>query len=467
MLVGVAGLSLSRADFYEKELSFQVSCSYGPGRYDPAYEEGGHDYPFAFVRWTEQRNFEAVLDMIADQRIDTDRLITHRFAIDQAEAAYDIVAGAEPSLGIVLEYAGVDLEPGATSDHAASTTGHADATASRATDKLSRTLSLNPAASSGAPGKITIGAIGAGNYASAVLLPAFKEAGVVLGVVASSGGVTGAHVARKLGFARTTTDADAVIDDPGVDTIVIATRHDSHARFIERALQAGKHVFVEKPLCLTLDELAQIESTHARTNAGTSTARLLMVGFSRRFAPQVKRMKALLDARPGPKSFVLTANAGAIPIEHWTQDEAVGGGRLIGEACHFVDLLRFLAGSRIIEQGITRMHTRTADTFSLSLGFADGSIGTIHYFANGSKAFPKERLEVFSGGAILQLDNFRKLTGFGWPGFRSMNLFRQDKGQKACVKAFVDAANGGAALAPIPFDELTEVARTVIELSNP
>jgi predicted dehydrogenase/threonine dehydrogenase-like Zn-dependent dehydrogenase len=436
VLVGVAGLELSRADFFEKELSFQVSCSYGPGRYDPGYEEKGNDYPVGFVRWTEQRNFEAVLDMMADGRLDVKPLISHRFAIDDAEGAYALVGGAGPSLGILLEYP-QDQES--------------------ALVVRRRTVDLRAATASAS--RCALAFVGSGNYATAVLIPAFKATGARFKVVASNAGVSGLHAARKFGFEQTSTDTAAVIADPEVNAVVISTRHESHAGLVIEALKAGRNVFVEKPLCLTLDELAAIESA-----MHTAPGRL-MVGFNRRFAPQVQRIKQLLAGAGGPKAFVMTVNAGAIPAEHWTQDRAVGGGRVVGEACHFIDLLRFLAGAPIMEWRRMDMASATRDSLSLQLGFGDGSIGTVHYFANGPKSFPKERLEVFAGGRALQLDNFRKLTGFGWPGFSKMNLWRQDKGQKACAAAFVRAVETGGE-SPIPLDELLEVARVSIEAAG-
>ena len=247
----------------------------------------------------------------------------------------------------------------------------------------------------------------------------------------------------------------------------MTTRHDSHARFVCQALQAGKHVFVEKPLALTREELQQIETVYADLQAKHAPP-LLMVGFNRRFAPQVQKMKSLLASVQEPKSFVMTVNAGAIPPEHWTQDKAVGGGRIIGEGCHFIDLLRFLAGSPIVSIQAMMMGQVPGvlvrdDKVSFSLGFADGSFGTVHYLANGHKSFPKERLEVFCAGRILQLDNFRKLQGFGWPGFSKMNLWRQDKGNAACVAAFVDAIQNGG-VAPISFDELVEATRVSFDI---
>nr|WP_207148824.1 bi-domain-containing oxidoreductase [Lamprobacter modestohalophilus] len=476
VLVGVVGLELSRADFYEKELSFQVSCSYGPGRYDPLYEEQGQDYPIGFVRWTEQRNFEAVLDMLADGRLDVAPLVSHRFALEEAERAYAVVGGAEPSLGIVLEYPGGDsarllgrtvqfdqdlrhsgreagIQASDGSEQVRDGSEQARKGSEQAIDGRVQARSGNTQATP-AP---AISVIGSGNYATAVLIPAFKAAGARLRTVASSGGVSGVHAGRKFGFAQTTTETEALFADAGTDALVVTTRHDSHARFVLQGLQAGKAVFVEKPLCLTLGELEEIASVAPHP--------LLMVGFNRRFAPHVQQMKQLLAGVTGPKAFVMTVNAGAIPADHWTQDPAVGGGRIIGEACHFIDLLRFLAAAPITNHSRLTMDSATQDTLSLQLGFADGSIGTVHYFANGSKAFPKERLEVFAGGRVLQLDNFLRLNAYGWPKFKPLKLWRQDKGQKACAAAFVQALRAGGP-APIPLAEILEVSRVTIAVAG-
>jgi predicted dehydrogenase/threonine dehydrogenase-like Zn-dependent dehydrogenase len=439
VLVGVTGLELSRDDFFKKEITFQVSSSYGPGRYDPNYEEKGQDYPFGFVRWTEQRNFEAVLDMIADARLDVGPLISHRFPVAEAANAYELVSGGGPSLGILLDYPKAAGSPQRTIVLPASGR-HADTPAAQAA---------------------TVSFVGSGNYATSVLIPAFKAAGARLRSVASSGGVSGLHAGRKFGFEQTTTDTASVFADPETSTVVITTRHDTHARLVQQALGAGKNVFVEKPLCLTLPELAAIETLHDRVVAAGGGPRL-MVGFNRRFAPHVMRMRRLLQGATGPKAFVMTVNAGALPAEHWTQDPAVGGGRIIGEGCHFIDLLRFLADAPITGFQASAMKGGMGDTATLQLDFADGSIGTVHYYANGSKAFPKERLEIFASGRVLQLDNYRVLTGFGWPGFTSMKLWSQDKGQKACAAAFVRAVEQGLP-SPIPISDLLEVSRVTIE----
>ncbi|MDA7801167.1 bi-domain-containing oxidoreductase [Candidatus Pelagibacter sp.] len=440
VLVGVTGLKLSRDDFFKKELTLQVSASYGPGRYDSNYEEKGQDYPIGFVRWTEQRNFEAVLDMMATGALDVKQLISHRYDINEAEKAYKVIINTEPSLGILLTYPGIEL------------------TEDSRKILLSNNNDIKKLNNNDIIKKIKVSFLGSGNYAASVLIPAFKAVGVELKSVASNTGVSGVHVGQKYGFLETTTDSDHLFNDGTTDAVVIATRHNSHAGFVLKALKKQKHVFVEKPLCLTLDELNKIESTYSSLN-------ILMVGFNRRFAPQVQKMKMLLDNISGPKTMIMTINAGKIPNDHWTQDLEVGGGRIIGEACHFIDLLRFLVGKTITNYQIQFMDSSTKDTANIQLSFEDGSIGTIHYYANGSKSFPKERLEVFAGGGVLQLDNYRKLVGFGWPGFKKMNLWQQDKGQKACVKAFIDAISKGST-SPIPVEEIFEVSRISIKLLN-
>ncbi|EHY1013755.1 TPA: bi-domain-containing oxidoreductase [Vibrio vulnificus] len=444
ILVGVTGLELNRADFYEKELTFQVSCSYGPGRYDADYEDKGNDYPYAFVRWTEQRNFEAILDMMSSGQVDVKPLITHRFKFEDAAQAYDLLTSDKSALGILLQY---QSEP--STRHQKSVTLN-----SKATFEVSKPV---------------VGFVGAGNYASRMLIPAFKAGGAQLHTIATSGGINGVTHGEKAGFAKTTTDTSAMISDPEINTVAIVTRHNSHAPFVCEALNAGKNVFVEKPLAVTLEELAEVEATYY-SKASNASEPKLMVGFNRRFSPQVQKMKALLSSVKEPKSFMMTMNAGAIPADHWTQDNEVGGGRIIGEACHFIDLMRYLADSEIVSVQCRRMGDVsgvdiTEDKAAIILGFVDGSFGTIHYLANGAANFPKERVEVFAAGRVLQLDNFRKLKGFGWPGFSKMNLWKQDKGQTNCAAAFLSAIESGKE-SPIPARELFEVARVTIEIAD-
>lgn len=440
VLVGVCGLELSRADFYEKELTFQVSCSYGPGRYDTTYEEKGIDYPIGFVRWTEQRNFEAVLEMMAQKKIDVEPLISHTFSISKAEEAYALITSQAPSMGIVIDYP--------TDSH-----------------KADKTILFTPTedAKSFTSHEPVVSFIGAGNYATAVLLPAFKKVGASLYSIGTSSGLSGVHAGKKFGFQSTTTDIKEILECPHANTIVVATQHDTHAHFVKAALEAKKNVFVEKPLCVTLEELEMIKKAYE--DLPTSDCPRLMVGFNRRFAPQVQQIKDLLKGATGPKSFIMTVNAGNIPANHWTQDAQSGGGRIIGEACHFIDLLRFLCGTSFVSWSVSTMKSTNADTVTITLNFEDGSTGTIHYFANGSKAFPKERLEVFAGGGILQLDNFRALKGYGWKGFKTMNLWQQDKGQVACVRKFLSSVTRGET-SPIPVDEIFEVAEITIKIAT-
>ena len=441
ILVGVVGLELNRSEFYDKELSFQVSCSYGPGRYDPSYEDKGNDYPFGLVRWTEQRNLEAVLDMMSAGQIDVSKLVTHRFDFEDAPAAYATLAEDKTAMGILLEY-----------NHSID-------------DRHKKTVNLKFAeVTSGAPSPVSMGVIGAGNYATRMLIPAFREAGAAMHSIASAGGANAVVTGRNSGFDHATSDTEAMIANADINTIAIATRHNSHARLTCQALSAGKHVFVEKPLAMTREELAEVERAYAGANAK------LMVGFNRRFAPQVQTMMRLLQAVKEPKSFMMLMNAGAIPADHWTQDNGIGGGRIIGEACHYIDLMRFMAGAPITSVYARRMGNNdampiTSDKAAITLGFADGSFGTIHYLANGGSSFPKERIEVFAGGGTLQLDNFRKLKGFNWSGFGSENLWRQDKGQNNCAAAFVNAITAGTT-SPISADELFEVARVTIEVAE-
>jgi predicted dehydrogenase len=442
VLVGVTGLKLSRADFYEKELSFQVSCSYGPGRYDPGYESGRYDYPLGFVRWTAQRNFEAVLEMIADGRLKVAPLITNRFSFDRAGAAYDALA-AGSSLGILIEYPRGDRP--------------AEELLRRRTITISTAPHLAPR-----PSEPVAAVIGAGNFAARSLLPALHNARVHLRAVVSVSGVSAARLAKKFASEESSTDPHAAIRDHHVNTVVVATRHDSHAFLACEALRAGKHVFVEKPLALSAAELEEIEKTY--TAATRDSGVKLMVGFNRRFSPLTQKMKSLLQGVAEPKCFIMTINAGAVPTDHWTRDRRAGGGRIIGEACHFVDLARFLAGCPITGIQTTGIGAG-AEAVSFTLRFEDGSFAAVNYLDNGPNCFPKERIEVFTAQRTLALENFRRLVGYNWPGFRRMALWRQDKGHNAAVAAFADAIRRGAA-SPIAFDELAEVTRVTFQIAQ-
>ena len=446
VLVGVVGLNLRRDDFFKKEITFQVSASYGPGRYDPVYEEKGQDYPVGFIRWTEQRNFEAVLDMMATGSLDVKPLISHRYSIDDAVQAYTLL-GDSSALGILLEYPEHDEEvlrkPVVALD-----------------EKVRLYTGSTP----------VVGFIGAGNYASRTLIPAFKEAGAALDTLVTSGGISGVHHGIKAGFKTAATELESLWNSDEINTVVIVTRHDAHASQVLSAVESGKNIFVEKPLALSLSEAEAIDVAFKKVNDTRNDPLRLMVGFNRRFAPHIVKMKSLLESKREPKVVVITVNAGAIPVEHWAQDPEVGGGRIVGEGCHFIDLMRFLVGYSITGHQTMMMGDAPGveirdDKVSISLSFTDGSFGTIHYLANGGKAFPKERIEVFCGDAVLQMNNYRVLTGFGWPSFKKMKLMKQDKGQAACTKAFVDSIKSGKP-SPIPYEEVMESSRVSIEVAE-
>lgn len=451
VLVGVVGLDINRADFFEKEISFQVSCSYGPGRYDPVYEERGQDYPIGFVRWTENRNLEAILDLLAEGKLEVSSLVTDRFDFSQAGSAYKLLSdgAGNKAIGILLEYE------------------HEKTQETKST--VSRTVHLKAFNASASPQVPVCAFIGAGNYASRVLIPAFKESGAQLHTLVSKGGVSAAHHGGKNGFAYASTDVNEVISSREINTVVIATRHNTHAELVIDALASNKNVFVEKPLAITNAELSSIETTYKKMLAEDKTPRL-MVGFNRRFAPHSVKLKSLLNRVSEPKVFIITVNAGSIPPDSWVQDVTIGGGRIIGECCHFVDLMRFLAGSPIVSVqarcvGKDSGVAVSADKSTIVLEFEDGSHGTIHYLANGGKVFPKERVEVFAANGVLQLDNFKRLKAYGWEGFSKLRSFRQNKGQSKCAQAFTESIVLGGD-SPIPFDQLMEVSRVCIEIDD-
>ena len=427
VLVGVVGLNLRRSDFYKKELSFQVSCSYGPGRYDEKYEQAGQDYPPGFVRWTEQRNFQAVLEAMRAGWLAVDELITHRFGIADAPKAYEQISGGGSTLGVILEY-GAEVE--------------------RA---VSITVNEAPAP---AADQAVVGVIGAGNFSKMTLMPALAKTNARIAYVADLNGAAAQYLAKKFGAEKAVSDYKLILEDPAVNAVLIAVGHNLHARFVCETLAAGKHCFVEKPLAMNEQEISQVCEAAADT-----PDRHVMVGFNRRFSPHIVKMTKLLAERGEPLAMNMTVNAGIIPPEHWVHDLARGGGRIIGEGCHFIDLLAFLADSPVRSVAAHQMGSGTAvkeDKMSISLGFEDGSVGTVNYFANGSKSYPKEMLEVFSDGRVLRLDNFRRLVGYGFKGFRKFKTSRQDKGHAAEFAALVErVASGGQPL--IPLDQLVNV----------
>lgn len=438
ILVGVVGLNLNRADFYEKELTFQVSCSYGPGRYDPNYENKGQDYPISYVRWTAQRNFEAVLKLISDGLLCVKPLITETYKLDRAQTAYENVNDRN-SLGIIIDYDNVE-----------------------AVNKNSTGQENKNRLKVKSDDQINIAFLGAGNYASRVLMPNFDLPNVNLQTVISEGGISASFCRKKFGFVSASTDPDAAFMKD-TDAVVIATRHNLHAEQVINALKNNKHVFVEKPLALSHDEVDNVMKAHNESKG------ILMVGYNRRFSKYVTEMKSFLENRTSPKSFIMTMNAGFIPPSHWTQDPKIGGGRIIGEACHYVDLMRYLASSKITSFKVMKINDernigQTGDNCSILLGFEDGSMGTIHYLSSGNKSFPKERIEVFCEGAVMQLDNFKRLRVYGCRGFSNRFSLIQDKGQKNCIKQFLNGIV--EAKSPIPSEEIFEVSKITIDIAD-
>ena len=440
IMIGSTGMKLNRDDFYKKEISFQVSCSYGPGRYDHAYEIDGHDYPIGYVRWTEKRNFESVLNLMSEKLLNVDELISHKFSIEDAAKAYALLASDEEKLGIILKY----------KDHA---------TEKISSIELKKDLKYRKDINKE---DISLSFIGAGNYASRVLIPAFKNKQVIFNTLSANTGLNSLHYGKKYSFKNVSTDIDEVINNKEVDAIVISTRHDSHAELVIKALKARKHIFVEKPLCINSKELESIESAYNKINTPLSENKILMVGYNRRYAPLLIKLKEILSNHSCPKAFVYTCNAGPIPADHWTQKKEIGGGRLIGEACHFIDLIRFLACSPIKNIHLESLSGED-DTFSMNISFEDGSIGTIHYFSNGNKKYQKERIEVFSNNEIFSLNNFKNLDIWNSrSGHKKINNFRQDKGQKYCTSAFINAIRSGGEH-PIPINEIFEVQRKILK----
>jgi predicted dehydrogenase/threonine dehydrogenase-like Zn-dependent dehydrogenase len=434
--VGTVGMELQRKLYYEKELDFRVSRSYGPGRYDSAFEQKGRDYPIGYVRWTETRNMEAFVQLLADGKISVEPLITHRFPIENALAAYDLISGRqdEPSLGVLIQY---DIEQ----------------------KEEPRRLEL-VAAPKATPKQVRIGLLGAGNFARGVLIPAIKQdRRTRLAGVCATNGSHARSLANKSGFEFCTTDEDEIYSDSSINAVVIATRHHLHARQIVRALEAGKHVFCEKPLCLTEQELEQIKLAYGRTD------RRVMVGFNRRFAPMAQRMKAFLEEAGGPFIMHYRVNAGSLPPDHWINDHEQGGGRILGEVCHFVDMLSFLAGS-VPAAVQTRSLPTSNDEQDVvaSIEFADGSLGTISYICSGDRAYSKERVEVFGSGCVAVLDDFRSLDLVRHGKKQSARSgLRQDKGHVAEWGAFSECIrNGGPA--PIPLEEIVASTLATIRI---
>ncbi|NID12795.1 bi-domain-containing oxidoreductase [Fibrivirga algicola] len=439
VLIGVVNLHLNRADFFEKELSFQVSCSYGPGRYDSAYEQAGLDYPLPFVRWTENRNFQTILQLLSTGQLQVAPLISQIVPLTDYQQIYgQLGASGSHTIASILSYPDTP----------------------EATARLGTSITLRERATI-VPSAGVVGLIGAGSFAGATVLPALRKAGATLHTIASANGMSGTLLAKKYGIPHSTTRYQTLLDEPAIDLCVITTRHNSHARLVIEALQAGKHVFVEKPLAIYEDELAAII-----TAASKASDRLLTVGFNRRFSPTARKAKSLLGGDTSgavPMAIVATINAGAIPANAWVHDRAVGGGRILGEACHHIDLLTYLTGSRVTAVCLNAMGqapSETTDSASMLLRYENGSTGVINYFANGSKAYAKERIEIYSQERTLILDNFSSLTGYGFRGFSSFSG-KQDKGHAEQFSQLISYLRTGQGLI-IPFSDIINTTATAL-----
>jgi predicted dehydrogenase/threonine dehydrogenase-like Zn-dependent dehydrogenase len=427
VLVGVIGLDISRADFYEKELSFQVSCSYGPGRYDENYELKGEDYPLAFVRWTEKRNFEAVLQAISNKSISVIPLITEKIDLKDYQIIYENMTGNN-SIASILVYPQNDIS-------------------------INRSIEITSNSfNSGVKG--IIGIIGAGNFTSAMILPCLKNTTAQLKFISSSSGLSGTTLAKKYKIKNSTTDNNIIFCDCDVDLIIITTRHNSHAKLVIDSLRSGKNVFVEKPLALNEMELNNI------IEAYKISGKTLTVGFNRRFAPLAIKMKQVLAANCSPMNIIATMNAGFIPSKIWIHDMEIGGGRIIGEACHFIDLITFLSGSKVKSVCMNSMgidSKENTDNASILLKYENGTNAVINYFSNGSKAYSKERIEVFHQDRTLVMDNWRKLKGYGFKNFNTSSS-SQDKGHQNQFNLLIESLQRGGDQI-IPFDEIVNTTK--------
>jgi len=419
VVVGAVGMNLPRADYYEKELEFRVSCSYGPGRYDPSYEEGGQDYPYGFVRWTENRNLQAVLDLVARDRFHPLRLVTHRFPLDEAPRAYAMIADrSEPFGGILLEYP--PRRP--------------------ATPRVDLAPAVVPA------DRVGVGMIGAGSFAQTFLLPPLRRDGrAAFTAIATRTGLSAADVGRRYGFRRAVAEPMGVLDDPDTAAVIVATRHDQHGPLVLEALRRGRHVYVEKPLCLTRDQLVEIAALAAQL-AGEGRLPVLQTGFNRRFSAAARRVRRHFGAEPGPLTMVYRVSAGRIPPSHWIQDPEQGGGRIVGEVCHFVDLLQFFCDAEPVRVSAFCVRTedsaeRAEDSVVINLAFSDGSVGSVCYIAEGAPRLPKEYVEVHGAGRSALLENFTRVTLVD--GGRRRHRVA-GKGHAEEMAAFLDAVTGHA-----------------------
>ena len=434
ILIGTSNIKINRNDFYDKQLKFQVSKSYGPGRHDSNYENRGIDYPLSEVRWTIKRNFNTILNLISKNKLKLDNLISHKFSLNDISKNYEnFISNSNNYLGILVTY-------------------HQKKTISRVVkEKFLKQASLKDE---------TTGFIGAGNYVQRDLLPSFIKAGAKISSICSIDGLNASFAARKLKIPKVTTDADIMFEDKYLNNLVIATRHDSHFDLVYKGIKANKNIFVEKPICLNLDDLEKlkiIKSKHFNN--------IVSVGFNRRYSPLIQNLKNYLIHENGQKFISINVNAGFIDKKHWTQDFKIGGGRIIGEAIHFIDLIRYLFSCKILSWKSSNFIGTSLDTCSIILNGEDGSVGNINYFSNGSNQYPKERIMLSINGKMAEINNFKSLKFYGWHNAKNKNLITQDKGNYNCVLNFLQSCkNLDKPLTS--FEEIYEVTKIAIQIAN-
>lgn len=440
VVVGMIGLNVPRQTFYTRELALKISMSYGPGRYDPHYEERGHDYPFAYVRWTEQRNIEAFLDLLAAGRVSVAPLITHRFPVEEAEQAYKLISGDlnESHLGVLLRY--------------------------NSESTVVQKIELREQAKATPQKSIRLGVIGAGRYVSSMLLPQFRAAGADFRSLMTASGVTAYDAGKKFGFAAAVSEADAIINDDQINLVVVGTRHDLHAQLSRQALERNRHVFVEKPLAVNDEELDELLRV-ARLSSGR-----LMVGFNRRFSPLARKAKEFFAGRSAPLSILYRVNAGRAPREHWAYEATQGGGRIVGEVCHFVDLMQYWIGAPPVSVycnsiSAGRHEIVNDESVFVSMEFADGSNGCIAYLAEGERTLAKERVEIFGEGKVFVLDDFQHATLYANGRAQEVSLKKQDKGQAEQVRAVCAVVLEGLP-APITLEDLAATTRATFRMND-
>jgi predicted dehydrogenase len=431
VLVGVTGLNLERENFYKKEITFSVSSAYGPGRYDQDYEEKNYKYPYGLIRWSAQRNFEAILTLMKNKQIDVLNLISRKFLLEDASKAYDLLED-KTILGIIIKYR----------------------------DKVEYSDNINFKINKIENEKNIInGFIGAGNYASKVILPIFRKKNIFSKYIASQNGENANFLAKKFKIKNNTTSIKKILDDKEINSIVIATRHNTHAELVCEGIKKNKHIYVEKPLAIDMEQLNKIKKE------SVNNKKILMVGFNRRFSPLVRKAKSLIMNYKESISINIRINSGSIDGNSWIQDPETGGGRVVGEVCHFLDLLQYLIDSDVVSYKSEVMESKYNDTLAIILKYRNGSVGNITYYSNGHNLYPKENIEIYVDNKILVIENFKNLKGFGWSKFKNLKLWQQNKGNSECINAYLKSVTDGKE-SPININDILSVSEIAIKIQN-